>query len=114
MIEAIAEKIVNLVAEECRDDFTGIRKANFAELDVMVAHIIRSELGAEKNIRTMTKDEALKELNAMAKCEIGENDAEDDHGRADQILLDYLAHLKETEVVEAYLKAKHACGFWYA
>jgi len=58
----------------------------------------------------MTREEAVKELNALPAG--GDNEAS--HGYADAILRDRLKALGEQEVVSAYDAARERCGFWYA
>ena len=41
-------------------------------------------------------------------------DTERDHGRADDILCEYLRSLGADEVVDAWKAAQDRCGFWYA
>jgi len=41
-------------------------------------------------------------------------DTEHDHGEADDILVDALRYLGQTELADAYVAAKERSGFWYA
>jgi hypothetical protein len=58
----------------------------------------------------MTKDEAIKSLEAMPAG--GDNEAQ--HGEADEILLSRLEQLGEGDVVTAFRDARNRCAFWYA
>ena len=58
----------------------------------------------------MSKDEAIKQLNAITE----DGDKESDHGTADSVLLEYLRASGGQEVADAFERARERAGFWYA
>lgn len=61
----------------------------------------------------MTKEEAIKALEAFPESQNG-NDTEDDHWSADDILLRRLEALGEQEVSDAFRAARQRVGFYYS
>lgn len=57
----------------------------------------------------MTKDEAIALLDGLTDA-----DPESAHGHADGALVSFLRHLGHDDVADAFDRACHRVGFWYA
>jgi len=57
----------------------------------------------------MTEEQAIAELNDM-----GDGSEDEQHNRADMILIELLRDNGFKEVSEAWLKVRERLGFWYA